>query len=171
MFEEVKIYEQGLEKYPRKTVIRGNLLIIAWVVLGTVACWFFRPLIAWTYLGFFIFMVGIVLRGLLCPNCYYYGKWCCLGWGKLSALFFKKRGAEDFSFSLGQSLAPAVYGFLAIIPLILITVSILQEFTLLKVVVAVLFLLLSFYSSVINRKKDCAQCRMKLICRGSACKQ
>lgn len=169
MFEEIKIYEHGLEKYSRKTIIRSNFLMVAWVALGTLACWFFKPFIAWSYLGFFIVMVGIVLRGLLCPNCYYHNKWCCLGWGKLSALFFKKRGIENFSFGLGQSLAPTVYGFLAVIPLIFITVSLVQEFTLFKIIVAVLFLLFSFYSSVINRKKDCAQCKMKLICKGNVC--
>ena len=170
MFEKIKIYEQGLEEYPRKAIIIGNFTMIAWVILGTIACWFFKPLIAWIYLGFFIVMVGIILRGLLCPNCYYYNKWCCLGWGRLSALFFRKRSINDFSFGLGQNLAPVVYGFLAVIPLILITVSIIQEFTLFKIIVAVLFLLLLFYSSVINRKKACVQCKMKLICQGSVCK-
>lgn len=164
-----KIYEQGLEKYPRKTIIRGNFLMAAWIILGAVACWFYLPLIACLYIGFFIVMVKIVLRGLLCPDCYYHGKWCCLGWGKLAALFFKKRDINGFGFSLGQNLAPMVYGSLTVIPIILITVSIIQVFALIKMAVLILFLFLSFYSSVINRKKICAQCKMKLICKGRAC--
>ena len=88
MEDEPEFYEAGLEEHPKSTIIFGNLVMLIWFALGAISCWFFIPLIAWIYLAFAIIMVGIVLRKIVCTNCYYYGKWCHIGWGKLSACFF-----------------------------------------------------------------------------------
>ena len=170
MNAEIKICEQGLEEYSKTGIVLGNLAMALWIALGTIACWFFSPLLAWIYLLFAIVMVGIVLRKLVCTNCYYYGKWCCTGWGKLSALFFKKGNIENFDKSIGIKLAPLTYGLLSLIPVVLIVFSIIRGFTMSKVVVLLLLLLISFYSGAIGRKKACANCKMRLICPGSAVK-
>jgi len=170
MKTEIKIYEQGLEEYPKSGATLGNLVMILWIALGTIACWFFHPLAAWVYLVLAVIMVYIVLRKLVCTNCYYYGKWCSIGWGKLSALFFKKGNIEDFSTSIGIKLAPATYGLLSLIPIILIVISIIWQFTLTKMAVLLLLLLVSFYSGAIGRKKSCTNCKMRLICPGCAVK-
>lgn len=167
---EKQIYEQGLEEYPKAGTILGNLIMILWIALGTIACWFLYPLAAWIYLTFAIIMVFVVLRKLVCQNCYYYGKRCALGWGKLSALFFKKGSIGDFHKSIGIKLAPFTYGLLTLIPLVLIAISIFGEFSILKISVLVLLLLISFYSGAVSRKKTCADCKMRLICPGSAAK-
>lgn len=168
MKTETKIYEQGLEEYPKVGIFIGNLLMLIWIALGTIGCWFVYPFVSWIYLAFAIIMVGIVLRMLLCTSCYYYDKWCCLGWGKLSGLLFKKGNIEEFNTSIGQKLAPATYGILTLIPLILIVISIIQKFAVSKIVVLLFILLISFYSGAINRKKTCAKCKMRLMCKGSA---
>ena len=170
MKNEIKIYEQGLEEYPKTSAVMGNLFMILWIALGTVACWLFYPLIAWIYLAFAVIMVFVVLRKLVCPNCYYYDKWCNIGWGKLCALFFKKGDMEKFSTSPGIKIAPLVYGSLTLIPFILLVISMFKGFSLIKLSVVVLLVLIGFYSGTISRKKSCAKCRMRLICPGSAIK-
>lgn len=87
---KLNLYEQGLEEYPISSIIKGNLAMAAWIALGTIACWFLSPLGAWIFLAFALIMIGIVLRKLLCTNCYYYDKRCSIGWGKLSALMFSR---------------------------------------------------------------------------------
>ena len=169
--EEVKLYEKGLEEYLKSNIILGNLLMLLWIALGTIACWFLHPLAAWIYLGFVIVIVGVVLRKLLCTNCYYYNKWCCMGWGKYTAILFKKGNIEKFNTSVGQKLAPLTYGLLSVVPIIFIVTSIFKEFSILKVVVLIFLLLISFYSGAINRKKTCAKCKMRLICKGCAIKE
>ena len=164
----MEIYEQGVEEYPKAVIVFGNFMMVLWIVVGTIACWFLFPLAAWLYLVFAVIMVVIVLRKLVCPNCYYYGKWCHIGWGKLSALMFKKGNIEDFRSSTGLKLAPITYGLLTIIPLILIVISIFRGFLVSKLIVLILLLLISFYSGGVSRKKTCADCKMKIICPGSA---
>jgi hypothetical protein len=164
---KIDIFKQGLEEHPKTTVILGNLVMALWIALGTIACWLLYPLIGWIYLAAALIMVGVVLRKLVCTNCYYYGKWCGLGWGKLAALFFKEGDMEKFSTSIGVKLAPITYGLLSLIPIVLVVISIVMEFTAFKVVVLALLLLVSFYSGFLSRKKGCANCKMKLACPGS----
>ena len=90
MVEELKIYEKGLEEYPKGRMILGNIIMLLWIALGTIACWYFYSLVAWVYLVFALIMVYVVLRKLVCTNCYYHDKWCGLGWGKLSALIVQE---------------------------------------------------------------------------------
>lgn len=171
MAKELKIYDDGLEKYPKTGTIIGNLIMILWFAFGTIACWFFYPLVAWIYLAFAMIMVYVVLRKLLCINCYYYGKICGIGWGKLSALMFKRGNIEDFNKGIGQKLAPLTYGILTLVPLILVIISMIQVFTYYKLGVLVLLFLIAFYSASISRKSTCSKCKMRLVCPGSAVKK
>jgi hypothetical protein len=171
MSEQENLFAGGLEQYPMGRVVFGNLLMLLWFALGALACWFFYPLLGLVYLVVAFVMVYIVLRKIICVNCYYYGKRCSLGWGKLCAVMFKKGRIEDFPNSIGLKLAPATYGVLMIVPLILLIVSILQGFSWYKIIVLILLLFVSFYSGSIGRQAACSSCKMNLICTGSVTKK
>jgi len=115
-------------------------------------------------------MVYIVLRKLVCRNCYYYDKWCALGWGKISAKMFKKGNLNDFTKSSGLKFAPAVYGLMMFIPIIAIIISIILVFDYTKVGILILLILFSIYSAGIGRKAACSKCKMNPACPGSAVK-
>ncbi|RLF64310.1 MAG: hypothetical protein DRN33_02450 [Thermoplasmata archaeon] len=168
---ELKIYEQGLEDYPKRKAFFGNIVMIFWISLGAIACWFVHPIAAFIYLLFAVIMIYVVLRKLVCTNCYYYDKWCGIGWGKLSALLFKKGDIKEFNTSIGIQMAPIVYGLLSMIPIVLLVISIFQQFSMYKISVLILILLISSYSGVVSRKKTCGECKMRLICPGSAVKK
>ena len=166
----MELFDEGLGEYPRINALIGNFFMLVWIVLGTIACWLLYPPVAWFYFVFSMTMVYIVLRKLVCTNCYYYDKWCCIGWGKLSALFFKKGDIEKFAEGPGIKVAPFVYGSLTLVPLVFLVISMFSGFAPFKLLILVLLLLVGFYSSGVSRKKSCANCRMRLICPGSAVK-
>lgn len=170
MKTRLKIYEKGKDSFEKSGIILGNLIMLTWIALGTVAAWLFDPIIGWSYLAFSTIMVFIVLRKLVCTNCYYYDRLCPIGWGKLSALLFKKGDIRNFERCLGLKLAPLTYGLLSIIPLFLITASLVTEFSVFKLAILLVLLLISFYSGSAGRKKACINCRMRLICPGCAVK-
>jgi hypothetical protein len=167
---EVKIYEQGCEQYGLSSIIIGNLAMLVWIGLGTACCWFFHPIAAWVYLPVAVLMVFVVLRRLVCVNCYYYGKLCPSGWGKLAALMFKQGSMDKFGTSIGVKLAPATYGLLSLIPLGFVIAAMVQDFEVAQPVVLVLLLAMSAYSGTISRKKSCVNCKMRLSCPGCAVK-
>ena len=170
MGEEIRIYEKGLEENPKTNIIFSNLMMIIWIALGVIACRFISQVVGWIYLVFAVVMVYVVLRKLVCTNCYYYDKWCASGWGKLSKLMFEKGDISKFSTSVGVKLAPMVYGILTLIPMIMVVVSIVKGFSAYKLTILILILLISGYSGGIGRKKACEECKMRLICPGCAVK-
>lgn len=171
MTTEVRLNEKGKEQYPLSRVILGNSIMILWIVVGTIAVWFFSPIIATIYLTVAVILVYLVLRKIVCTNCYYYDKWCSLGWGKLAAALFKQGKIEEFNESIGLRVAPIVYGLLTIFPLIVVVVAIIAEIDYYKIAVLVILLFISFYSGSLSRKSACASCKMNTMCKGSAVKQ
>ena len=170
MQSKIVICEEGLEEYPRSTVIAGNFIMLGWIALGTVACYFFNRIAAWIFLAVALLLVFVVLRKLVCTNCYYYGKWYATGWGKLSALMFKKGNMETFNDSVGVKLAPVIYGLLTLVPLVLGTIGAVWHFSVVMPIVLAALLLLGFYSGTLSRRKTCAQCKISHYCIGSAAK-
>ena len=170
MDNEVKINDKGLEKYPTSTVVFGNIMMLLIIVIGSIAVWYLLDWWAWLYLATSLIMVYIVLRKLVCRNCYYYDKWCAPGWGKISAKMFKKGNLEDFAKSPGLKIAPAVYGLMMFIPIIAIIISIILVFDYTKIGILILLILFSIYSAGIGRKSACSKCKMKLVCPGGAVK-
>jgi hypothetical protein len=55
--------------------------------------------LGWIWLALYLlYILGLEIRLMKksCVNCYYYGKFCAFGKGKLSALFFKKGDPKAF---------------------------------------------------------------------------
>ena len=64
-----------------------------------------------------------------------------------------------------------LFSKLSLIPLVLIIISIIREFTVVKAAVLVLLILVSIYSGAVSRKNSCMKCKMRLICPGCAVKE
>jgi hypothetical protein len=96
MGEKVKIFEGGMEKHSLGTVLFANVTMIIMLALGTYVCWLYSLYLSVLYLGIFAILLYFVLRKLVCATCYYYDKWCGIGWGKLSAKLFTKGSMENF---------------------------------------------------------------------------
>ncbi|HUY01391.1 MAG TPA: hypothetical protein VMV49_17650 [Candidatus Deferrimicrobium sp.] len=60
-----------------------GILVLYW--FSAIGITFFFGL--WCFLNYFI-----VFRLVLCPNCYYYGRWCPDGMGKYAKKVFNKKG-------------------------------------------------------------------------------
>ena len=170
MSSKLEICKDGFEAFPRSRAVVGNAAMILWFILGAIACWFFHPFLGLIYLVSAFVIVYIVFKKIVCTNCYYYGKRCSLAWGLLSAKMFKKGDINKFKESIGLKVAAPTYGLLMVVPLILLIISLYWEFTHEKLIVLILFLIISGYSAGAGRKKSCGNCKMRKICPGSAVK-
>lgn len=168
MTDDIQLYEEGIESSTIPRIVFGNLMMAIWIALGTVSCWFVHPVIAWAFLAIAVIMVYFVLRKMACTNCYYYGKLCPIGWGKLSAWLFGPGDIREFSTCAAIKVAPATYGLLTLIPLVLCVVALVREFTPARITVLALLLAVGAYSGTIGRRQSCTTCKMKLMCPGSA---
>ncbi len=168
--EKTETLAKGLDEYPISTVIVENLFVFLWIAVGAYLCWKLVPMIGWIYLAFGLAMVLCVMRVLVCKNCYYHGKLCHTGWGKLSALYCRQGELSQFCCGFAGTIIPLFYGSMTLFPLILGTISIVKAFSLFGLCTIVVFLFIAVMSSYILRKRSCTVCRMRNMCPGSAAK-
>jgi len=170
--EKQKLYEGGLENYSKSTVVLTNVLLLLWFGFAAYGMSALRfaglPVISILYLLFAIVMLGFVLRKHLCTHCYYYSKLCGTGWGKLSSRLFKEKSGN---YELGMKLAGLSWGLLTIVPIIVIPVAMFlhKEFLVPGGIGLAGFLAIMVVNQS-GRKRGCAQCKMRYICKASAAK-
>lgn len=162
-----KLFEEGLEIFPLKTMVAENILFLFWILLGSYLCASLSKVVGWAYLIYGSSMLIVFMRILVCKNCYYHGKWCHSGWGKLSALYCKQGEITRFGCGAGGAIIPIFYGSMALIPIILAVITLIKSFSILILGILVLFIPVVALSSTILRKKVCVQCKMKNLCPGS----
>ncbi len=107
--EDVACYEN----YPRSTVALANLQTASVYALGVVILSGFGIVVAFLFLAYCVGMVFSVLRRS-CVNCYYYGKTCFSGWGRVSSRIFKRGDPQTF--------ATREVSWLVILPDLLVTI-------------------------------------------------
>ena len=167
-----KLYEKGLENYPKSAVVLTNTLLLLWfgfAVYGMSVLKFAGlPIISILYLSFVLVMLGVVLRKHLCTHCYYYGKLCGSGWSKLSSCQLKQKSGN---YELGMKLAGMTWGLLTIIPIIAISLAMFlhKDFLISGGISLVGFIVIMIINQF-GRKKGCSQCKMRYICKASASK-
>ncbi len=167
-----KLYEKGLEKYPKSMVISTNILLLLWFGFAAYGMSVFNfsglPMISIIYLLFAFMMLVFVLRKHLCTHCFYYDKCCGTGWGKLSSCFFKEKSGN---YELGMKLAGMTWGLLTVIPIIAIPLAMfLHRDFLMSGGISLLCFLIIMVINQFGRKNGCSQCKMRYICRASAAK-
>lgn len=164
------LFHEGTDRYPISTVIFENILIVTWFVTGHLLLKPFSEQGSWLYLGFGFIMAYIVMRIIICKHCYYYGKRCHTGWGKISALLTSKGETKRFGCGAAGKSIPMFYALMTIIPLIFGIIKLVKSFDFSVLIVFGIFLTSVILSSVPVRKSACKKCKMKEICPGSLSK-
>lgn len=164
---ESKLFNAGLEQFPLSTIVLENTILLLWILTGSYLCYAFMPVVGYAYLTYGFSMVLVIMRIMVCKNCYYHGKRCHTGWGKLSALYTKKGEITKFGCGAGGAIIPVFYGSMALLPLVLAIIELISNFSITTLITLLAFLPIVYLSSAGMRKKACVQCKMKEICPGS----
>jgi len=152
------------EKYPCSTVFISNLVAVAIYLLGGYLVNKFGG-VWWTvgYLGYIAFLEIKLLRGH-CVNCYYFGKVCAFGKGKLSSLFFKKGNPKKFvKKDVGwKDILPDF--LVTIVPVVLGIILLVRGFSWVVLgVVMGLFILMSAGNGYVRGQLACKYCKQRKI--------
>ena len=83
------------DNYPCWILIVSNLVMIGTYLTGAFIIYQFG--IYWMML-YILYIAALQIRLMKksCVSCYYYGKYCAFGTGKIAPLFFKKGNPSDF---------------------------------------------------------------------------
>lgn len=151
------------ENYPCRTVIISNAVSIAICLAG--AYIMYQLGIVWL-LAYLLYILALEIRLMKnsCINCYYYGKFCAFGKGKLSSLFFKK-GDPNVFLNRKITWKDILPDFLvSLIPLVTGIVLLILEFNwIILLLIAVLVILSSAGNGFVRGTLACKFCKQREI--------
>ena len=149
------------EKYPISTVMISNAVSLAIYGIGAYIMFWVGVASLTIYLALIIIM-EIFLYTKSCKNCYYYGKLCGFGKGKIACLLVKKGDPDVFSHRSvsWQSMIPDV--LVSVIPMITAVVLMIVDFHwILPIMLVLLILLTSVGNSYVRGHRACKYCRQR----------
>jgi hypothetical protein len=152
-----------LEKYSFRIVLLSSLHTTLIYGLGFLIMYSLLPLMAFFYLVFVLVLEYRLIR-YHCVNCYYWGKICGFGKGRLSSVFFRKGKAETFcamEFAWKSMILDMLVAFVPVVTgivLLIIHFNLIILFALLIIV-----LLTSSGNAFIRGKLTCRYCKQREI--------
>lgn len=151
------------DNFPLRIVILSNMVSILIYFSGFIIILRLSLVAAILYLVF-ILTLEFRLLSKHCVNCYYWGKTCGFGKGRLSSLFFKKGLPSKFcekSFTWKDMIPDLL---VSLIPLLTAIVLMIIKFNLILLFAAILIVVLSTTgNSFIRGRLTCKYCRQREI--------
>ena len=148
---------EKLDEYPIKIVCVSATLTVISYLLGALVLFVIHPVLGFLFLVLAIFTI-IVSMKLRCTHCYYLGKYCNFGLGKLAAILFKKGELKEFRnpkkvvptaiLSFGTMLLPVIAGIGLIV----------FDFSLINIGLLLVYILLGIMPNFFVRGNFCEKC-------------
>jgi hypothetical protein len=157
MKTKVKTYEN----YPGWMVLVSNLFSLAVYILGAYILYKINIACLILYI-LYILILEFRVISRHCTNCYYYGKRCCFGKGKISSLFFKKGNPNKFC-KMQVTCKNLIPDFLvSVIPIIAGIILLIIDFRWDILIALILLFILGFPGSAFIRGNlACKYCRQR----------
>lgn len=134
--------------FPKNLVLLGNVALAVWIVLDTVAFLLFDITVGVVFLFVALIAVYGVLHIIGCLRPCYNCIKCTHGMGRLAALYFGKRILKDYKYSYKLPTAMFFSLFIGAFPAVFALFSTLQNFSIVKAMIFVVLLMLTFYSGL-----------------------
>ena len=150
-----------LDKYPVSTIFISNFVSLTIYGIGAYIMFWVGVASLTIYLAF-IFVMEIFLYTKSCKDCYYYGKLCAFGKGRIACLITKKGDPDDFAKRpvSWRSVVPDL--LVTLIPMITAVVLMIVDFHwILPIMLVLLILLTSAGNSYVRGYRACKHCRQR----------
>jgi len=154
---------QAYENYPVWMVLGSNLLSISMYLIGATILYQIGLIWLVLYLLFILLLELRLVKGH-CVDCYYYGKTCAFGKGRLSCMFFPKGTPDRFSRRLitKKDLLPDFLVFF--IPLVVGLVLLIRDFSWILLILVIALFILGFAGNALVRGQiACRYCKQREI--------
>lgn len=151
------------ENYPHWIIIISNVFSIAIYLIGAFIIYQLGLIWLAIYLLYILWIEIRILRRS-CVNCYYYGKYCAFGRGKLSYLLFKKGDPKKFIQDkiTWKDILPDF--MVSIIPMLVGIIILIIDFNWFLLTMIIILALLTFVGNALVRGSlACKYCKQREI--------
>jgi hypothetical protein len=155
---------KAFESYPASTVLVNNLASFATYLAGFYILLQIGALFGALFILYAIFMEFSVYREG-CVSCYYYGKVCATGRGKIAPIFFKRDDPKKFCEKevTWKNMLPQV--LVVVVPVVVAVYLLIQSFSWPILGVMLVPILIWFFGNpTLYGKLNCPHCKQGRIC-------
>lgn len=149
------------ENYPKPIIIIRWLILVTAFVLGIYVLFEIHYTFAIIYVIYSVVALTLILPLSRCASCFYHGKLCNTGWGKIAAYLFKKgdesRYVDYYNYATFLHL-------LWLVPLLVALLQLVRRRDIFVLSIFVLYLLILFIEKVVLKKLCCRRCHQKEFC-------
>ena len=149
------------ENYPNLVVLGSNLLTFLIYGIGAFILYKFGLIWVTCYVLFILFLEFRLLKRH-CVDCYYYGKTCAFGKGRLSSIFFPRGRPERFNQKkiTWKDIIPDFLVF--IVPVLAGILLLIHEFSWTVLILVIVLCLLGFIGNALVRGQlACRYCKQR----------
>jgi cell division protein FtsW (lipid II flippase) len=149
------------ENYPKHiTTIRWIILLLAFG-LGIYVLLGLHYLLAIIYIVYSLVALTLILPLSRCASCFYHGKFCNTGWGKIAAYLSEKgdesKYVDHYNYAIFLHL-------LWLIPLLIALLQLVRQKDLFALSIFVIYLFILFAEKIILKKLCCKRCHQREFC-------
>ena len=139
-------------EFPKTFTIIGNIALAAWIIIDAIAILLYNLASGVIFLSAALIAVYGVLKFLGCLRPCYNCKKCTFGMGRLAALYFGKRSLKDYKHTYHLTTALFFYALIGLFPTALAIIFAVQMFTILKLIIAIILVVLTTHSATTWRQ-------------------
>jgi len=146
------------DDYPIRIVILNLIELLSALVLGLllVAQLGWWAVLLYAVVGCLGLMLALAYG---CTRCFYYGRVCGLGLGKIAPLVFRQRDEEEFGQAISQTVAWTLVGLVLALPVAAGLVSLARGLSVPGLAMLVVFLVLIVVIVLTHSRYVCGHCR------------
>jgi uncharacterized membrane protein YccF (DUF307 family) len=162
MNDNDKTFEPAFyENYPKHIIaIRWLILLIAFA-LGIYVLLDLHYMLAIVYILYSLIALTLILPLSRCVSCFYHGKFCNTGWGRVAFYLFKKgdesKYVDHYNYAIFLHL-------LWLVPLLIALLQLVRKRNILALSILVTYLFILFLEKIVLKKLCCKRCHQKEFC-------
>jgi membrane-bound metal-dependent hydrolase YbcI (DUF457 family) len=147
--------------YPKPVILIRWIILGAAFALGIYFFWSFHPALGLAYVIYSLIALTLILPLSRCASCFYYGKACNTGWGRVAAYLFPKgdetKYVENYSYAIFLHL-------LWILPLLASLAQLARRRSVLALILFGAYLLVLLMDKITLKRLACARCHQREFC-------
>jgi hypothetical protein len=162
MNDENKTFEPTFfENYPKHIIVIRWIILLTTFGLGTYILSDLHYMLAIVYILYSLIALTLILPLSRCVSCFYHGRLCNTGWGRVASCLFKKgdesKYVEHYNYAIFLHL-------LWLFPLLVALLQLVRKRDILVLSIFGAYLFILFVEKIVLKKLCCKRCHQKEFC-------
>jgi len=149
------------ENYPKHIIAIRWIILLTTFGLGTYILSDLHYALAIVYIIYSVIALTLILPLSRCVSCFYHGRLCNTGWGRVAFYLFKKgdesKYVEHYNYAIFLHL-------LWLVPLLAALLQLVRKRDVLVLSILVIYLFILFVEKIVLKKLCCKKCHQREFC-------